>query len=194
MCPSDERESLAMLAQIATQSPASLFTPILIGGLVAFAIYRRVRGSFGRQPIRTRRMTGRVVLFGVIALLILSSGLQDIRLAEGGFAGLLVGGALGLLGLRLTRFELGTGGQDCYIPNPWIGAALTALLLGRLAWRFLVLAPMFGGAQAHPHAPAPGNSPLTMVIAGLTIGYYMAYYIGILMHHRRFKRLGQAAA
>ncbi len=183
-----------MLAQVATQSPASLFTPILIGGLIAFGIYRRVRGSFGRQPIRTKRMTVRVALFGLVALLILSSGLQDIRLAEGGFAGLVVGAALGIFGLRLTRFELGTGGQDCYIPNPWIGAALTALLLGRLAWRFLVLAPMFGGGAAmHPHAPAPGNSPLTMVIAGLTIGYYMAYYAGILIHHRRFKRMGQAA-
>ncbi|KAF1007650.1 MAG: hypothetical protein GAK28_01607 [Luteibacter sp.] len=33
-----------------------------------------------------------------------------------------------------------------------------------------------------------------MVIAGLTIGYYMAYYAGIQIHHRRFKRMGQAAA
>lgn len=182
-----------MLVQ-AIPSPASLYTPIAVGALMLFAIYRRVRGSFGRQPIRTKRMTVRVVIFAVAMALSLLSGWQDVRLAEGVLAGGIAGAALAwLVGLKLTRFEIGTEGQDFYIPNPWVGAALTALLLGRLAWRFLVLAPLLeGGASAAPHAPAPGNSPLTMLVVGLTLGYYMAYYAGILMHHRRFKRLAQA--
>lgn len=183
-----------MLAQ-AVPSPASLYAPIVFGGLMLFAIYRRVRGSFGRQPIRTRRMTIRVAIFAVIIALSMLSGLKDIRLAEGVLGGGIAGAALALLvGLKLTRFEIGGEGQDFYIPNPWVGAALTALLLGRLAWRFLVLGSAFGfgGADA-AHAPAAGNSPLTMVVVGLTLGYYLAYYAGILAHHRRFKRLAQAA-
>jgi hypothetical protein len=32
-----------------------------------------------------------------------------------------------------------------------------------------------------------------MLVVGLTIGYYMAYYAGVLFHHRRHKRLAQAA-
>ncbi|MDF3983727.1 DUF1453 domain-containing protein [Luteibacter sp. PPL201] len=170
-----------------------VYVPIAIGGLVLFAIYRRVRGSFGRQPIHTRRMTARAVLLGVGLALSMLSGLQDVRLAEGVLAGGIVGAALAVfVGLRLTRFEIGAGGQDGYIPNPWVGAALTALLLGRLAWRFLVLAPVMGGDAAAYHGPAPGNSPLTMMVVGLTLGYYLSYYAGVLVHHRRFKRIAAA--
>ncbi|MDQ7994326.1 MAG: DUF1453 domain-containing protein [Luteibacter sp.] len=167
--------------------------PFIVAPLMAFAVYRRVRGSFGRQPIRTKRMTARIVIFAAIACLMMTSGLQDIRLAEGALGGLVLGGALAFVGLRLTRFESSPQGGDFYIPNPWLGAALTALLLGRMAWRFLVLAPLFQGeGPAVAHTPPPGNSPLTMLVVGLTIGYYAAYYAGILVHHRRFKRLAQA--
>ena len=182
-----------MLAQ-AIPSPASLYTPIAVGALMLFVIYRRVRRSFGRQPIHTKRMIVRVAIFAVVLALSMLSGLQDVRLAEGVLAGGVAGAALALLvGLKFTRFEIGGEGQDVYIPNPWVGAALTALLLGRLAWRFLVLAPVFGGGAAAAHAPAPGNSPLTMTVVGLTLGYYMVYYAGILLHHRRFKRQAQPA-
>ena len=78
----------------------------------------------------------------------------------------------------------------------WIGGALTALLVGRLAYRFIVMgAFMHSGAAVPAHGPAPGDSPLTMAVIGLTLGYYLAYYAGILVHHRRFKRqaLAQAA-
>ena len=163
--------------------------------LMAFAVYRRVRGSFGRQPIRTKRMTVRVAIFSVVIGLMMLSGLQDIRLAEGALGGAVAGGVLAIvLGLRLTRFEIGGDGTDCYVPNPGMGGVLTALLLGRLAWRFLALAPaLAGGDLAAAHGPAPGNSPLTMAIVGLTVGYYLAYYAGILLHHRRYKRALQAA-
>ncbi|HXO99342.1 MAG TPA: DUF1453 domain-containing protein, partial [Luteibacter sp.] len=65
----------------------------------------------------------------------------------------------------------------------------------RMAWRFLVLAPMISdGAAAVPaHTPAPGNSPLTMLVVGLTVGYYLAYTAGVLMQHRRHKRQLQLA-
>lgn len=173
-------------------APSTL--PFILAPLMAFAVYRRVRGSFGRQPIRTKRMSVRVVIFALLACAMLTSGLQDIRLGQGALGGLVLGGVLAMVGLRLTRFDSTPGGGDFYIPNPWIGGALTALLVGRLAWRFLVLAPVFqGGAPAVAHTPAPGNSPLTMLVVGLTVGYYMAYYTGILVHHRRYKQRTQMA-
>ena len=162
--------------------------PLLFAPLMAFAVYRRVRGSFGRQPIRTRKMKIRIGIFAVVIALAMTSGLQDIRLAEGVLGGAVLGAGLAtFLGLRLTRFEAGEG-HDFYIPNPWVGGALTALLLGRLAWRFMVLAPAMAGGAAATQGPAAGNSPLTMAVVGLTLGYYLAYYTGILIHHRRFRR------
>lgn len=169
--------------------------PFIVAPLMALAIYRRVRGSFGPQRIRTTRMTVRIVLLSLVVGLMMLSGLQDIRLAEGALGGAALGAALAVfVGLRLTRFESGADGADYFVPNPWVGGVLTALLLGRMAWRFLVLAPTFtGGADVTSHTPGPGNSPLTMLVVGLTVGYYLAYTAGVLIHHRRHKRSLQMA-
>jgi hypothetical protein len=164
--------------------------------LVALMLWRRISRQFGRQPIRRTRMLVRVVLFAVIGGLLLLGGLRDVRLAEGLAGGIVPGAALGLFGLRLTRFETDPVRGDCYVPNPWIGALLVALLVGRLAWRFMVLWPQMqqAGALAAGHAPgigmAPGyhGSPLTLLVFGLLVGYYISYYAGLLVHHRRFQR------
>lgn len=162
--------------------------PLVMAPLMAFAVWRRVRGTFGRQPIRRKRMIARIAIFSVIAVLIGLGGFRDIRLLEGLLGGIVAGAALGLLGLQLTRFERGADGADVYIPNPWIGGALTVLLIGRIAWRFLVLMPAMGHTVAASTAPQFGNSPLTLLVLGLMIGYYVSYYAGLLVHHRRFER------
>jgi len=162
--------------------------------LMAFAIWRRVRSQFGRQPIRRGRMVARIAIFVVIGVLVSLTGLRDPRLLEGLLCGAVIGAVLGLVGLRLTRFERKVDGSDGYIPNPWIGGLLTVLLVARLAWRFVVLMPQLGSTQAAAatHSPAIGDSPLTLLVFGLLIGYYVAYFSGLLVHHRRFER-AQAA-
>lgn len=164
--------------------------------LVLLMLWRRVGRQFGRQPIRRKRMIVRVAIFAVIGGALLLSGLHDVRLAEGLAGGIVLGVGLGLLGLHLTRFETDPVRGDCYVPNPWIGAVLVALLLGRLAWRFLVLWPQMQHAGSSAVAQTPGttmamgyhSSPLTLLVFGLLIGYYIAYYAGLLIHHRRFQR------
>ena len=156
--------------------------------LMAFAVWRRVRGSFGPQPIRRKRMIARIAIFSVIAALLALSGLHNMRLLEGLVGGALAGAALGMAGLRLTRFERDAAGQDLYIPNAWIGGLLTVLLIGRLAWRFLVAMPQLQDPAMVHATPAMGNSPLTLAIFGLMIGYYICYFAGLLVHHRRFER------
>jgi uncharacterized membrane protein (DUF106 family) len=32
------------------------------------------------------------------------------------------------------------------------------------------------------------SSPLTMLVIGLLVGYYIAYFSGLLIHHRRFQQ------
>lgn len=156
--------------------------------LMAFAIWRRVRGSFGRQPIRRQRMIGRIVFLAIVMGLIGLGGLHNTRLLEGLLGGALAGAALGAVGIKLTRFERDAAGNDLYIPNAWIGGLLTVLLVGRLAWRFLVTMPQLQDPAMAHSAPAMGNSPLTLAIFGLTIGYYISYFAGLLVHHRRFER------
>ena len=173
--------------------PPHLQTTLITVALMAWVMWRRARSLIGRQPIRRKRMIARIAVYGVLACLLALSGLQNLRLLEGLLGGIVVGAALGLLGLRLSRFERGADGGDYYVPNPWLGGLLAVLLVGRLAWRFSVMMPAMTGTAAPTAgtihgAPPLGNSPLTLLVFGLLIGYYLAYYAGLLIHHRRFQR------
>lgn len=177
-----------------------LMSYLIFVPLMALMVWRRIRRQFGRQPIRRRRMIARVAIFVVLGGLFALAGLHDVRLAEGLAGGMVLGAALGFLGLRLTRFETDPVRGDCYVPNPWIGALLVALLLGRLAWRFAVLWPQMQQVgsltpEAMPGGPMTAgypSSPLTLLVLGLLVGYYIVYFSGLLVHHRRFQR-AQAA-
>lgn len=160
----------------------NLIAPLVLAPLIVWRVYARTRRSFGRQPILPKRMWTRVGFLSVVIVLFALEGVRSPLLAEALAVGVVGGGALGALALRLTRFEI-DGNRDCYVPNPWIGLALTALFLGRLLYRFLELYPAM--AQATAASPeAFQRSPLTMAIFGLLVGYYVTYYAGLLIHHR----------
>jgi hypothetical protein len=177
--------------------PAHLTNYLIVLPILAWIVWRRVSRQFGRQPIRRKRMIFRIAMFAFLGGVLALSGFHRLALAEGLAGGVLIGGAIGLLGLRLTRFETDPVKGDCYVPNPWIGALLTALLLGRLAWRMLVAWPSMQPASAAPGTMPPigyASSPLTMLVIGLLVGYYLVYFSGLLIHHRRFQRARPGAA
>ena len=77
------------------------------------------------------------------------------------WVGVTLGVALGLLGLRLTRFEI-TGEGMFYTPSAHLGVALSTLLVGRIVYRFLVSggAPWSSpGAQHSGRAHALDDAP-----------------------------------
>ena len=169
---------------------ASLAVMVPVMGLL---VWRRVRSQFGRQPIRRGRMLARIAIFALLGAVMALLGLRHPPLLEGLLGGAVVGIVLGMVGLRLTRFERRADGGDGYIPNPWIGAVLTAFLVGRLAWRFAVVMPQMAAVEPGVSGtPALGYSPHTKLVFGLQVGYYVAYFSGLLVHHRRFER-AQAA-
>jgi len=157
-------------------SPA---VPILFTGLIAWGIYRRIRRNIGRQKLRPARAIFSIVILTLISGLILSLAAhnQNMLLAFGG--GLLLGGALGVIGLRLTKFETTEAGHF-YTPNTHIGIALSVLFIGRLAYRYIQAGSLMAD---HPQHPAPFQSPLTLFIMGLTVGYYIVYQTGVLIHN-----------
>ena len=62
-----------------------LVTPILIGALVVWSVLRRMRRSFGRQPVREARMVLRIVILTVVGGLILATAsdtYEEVRLAR----------------------------------------------------------------------------------------------------------------
>ena len=155
------------------------FFPILIIGIFAWSIYRRIRRNIGRQPLHPRRAIASITILSLVSVLIVGTSLQNINLPLAFGGGLLLGGLLGLVGLRLTRFETTNEGHF-YTPNTHIGVALSVLFVGRIAYRFIVLNE---ATTAQNHAQ-PFQSPLTLFIFGLTVGYFIVYQTGILIHNR----------
>lgn len=162
-----------------TLSPQALSIAISLP-LIVLVYYRRFRRSFGRQPVQPGRMIARVVILSVIGGALLFLSLMDQRMLAGELAGLVAGIALGFWGLKLTRFERKDDGVH-YIPHSWFGIGIMVLLLGRLAYRYMVMWPTMHAAQpGMQQQPTYPHSPLTLALFGLLVGYYVCYYIGVL--------------
>ncbi|RDS82153.1 DUF1453 domain-containing protein [Dyella monticola] len=165
--------------------------PLILIPIVALLLWRRVRTQFGLQPIRRKKMVARIVIFALLAVLIAAPVMRNTQLLGGLVGGMVLGAALGLLGLHLSRFVLDPVKGDCYVPNPYVGALVTLLFVGRLLWRFAMVAPQMQdptGATPPIHGPAIGQSPLTLAMFGLFVGYYICYFAGLLIHHQRIVR------
>lgn len=90
-------------------------------------------------------------------------------------AGVAAGLVLGVIGLRLTRFEPASRGLY-YTPNAWLVLAITLLVAARLVWS------LYRMQQAwFAEAPVQWLSQQGSVLGlgGLLIGYYLAYVWGL---------------
>jgi hypothetical protein len=155
------------------------FVPILLlAGIFAWGIYRRIRRNIGRQPLHPRRAKKSIVILFIISVGIVYTSLQNVNLLLGFGGGIFFGALLGFVGLKLTRFETTDEGHF-YTPNTHIGVALSILFVGRFAYHFI--APDNAATAQNPAQPF--QSPLTLFIFGLTVGYYLVYQTGILIHN-----------
>ncbi|OOG53589.1 DUF1453 family protein [Rhodanobacter sp. C03] len=168
--------------------PAHMTNYLIMLPLLAWIVWRRVSRQFGRQPIQRKRMIARIAILAILGALLSLAGFHNIQLLEGLVGGMLIGALIGMVGLRLTRFEVDPVKGDCYVPNTWIGALLTVLLLGRLIWRFMQMQQVSATAQAGGYPANYAYSPLTLLVFGLLVGYYIVYFSGLLIHHRRFQQ------
>lgn len=163
------------------------------GAALAFVVYRRFRRTFGRQRIREKGMSIRILVLGLIGVLaLLPPYVTEANLMAAAIGGL-AGVALGLLGFARTAFEVTPQGKY-YTPYLYIGLGVSALFIGRLAYRLVAVWPEMQ-AVAHqagtaPHARAAQmaayqHNPLTVGLYFLLAGYYICYYIAIIRKSRR---------
>jgi hypothetical protein len=125
--------------------------------------------------------------------LLLAFDLLDLGESLVGLAG---GISLGFYGLRLTSFEVGEDAAY-YVPNPYLGVVISALLIGRIAYS-LVLNALSGNSPFGPTSFDPSSSgsagfqqaydPISGTLLFLFIGYYITYYAGLLMRSRRLPK------
>ncbi|MGH8061249.1 MAG: hypothetical protein ACREO7_04450 [Pseudoxanthomonas sp.] len=154
-------------------------TPYLATAGIGWLYYRRIRRSFGRQAWQPGRTIARLVLVSLVAVALVFAAIYLPHTGLGIGIGALMGVVLGGFGLKHTHAQV-IEGQRYYTPNPWIGGALSVLLLGRLAWRWSQGAFIGGAGQSAQQA-----SPLTMAIAATLIAYSLVYSIGLVLRMRQ---------
>jgi len=94
--------------------------------------------------------------------------------AAGGY---LIGGVLGVLGLRLCHFERTTQGVY-YTPNRWIILGLTLLVAVRVALSAVELWRSWKGEETLALVPSVDHASL-FGVAGLVLGYYLVFTWGL---------------
>jgi phosphate/sulfate permease len=160
--------------------PASALTttmPYWLPALFAWAMYRRIRRNFGMQLWRPVRAGIRLALLSLIACVLIAMAFLHPQTSIATGIGAVLGLGLGLLALKHTHVGW-KDGQRSYTPNPWIGGALSAILLGRLAWRWT-----HGGLMA----AQPSPSGLTLGLAAVLIAYSLAYIGGLTLQMRHLQ-------
>ena len=166
--------------------------PFLLALVLLFVIYRRFRRNFGQQPLRPVRMQVRIVVLLVVACLLLPLVFRSTAFMAAVPAGIVAGVALALWGAARTRF-LRVSGQLYYVPHTYTGIAVSFLFLGRLVYRLIQVftnPQLSQGAAANPanHGFAPAailQSPLTLGLYFVLVGYYVCYYSTVLWKSKR---------
>ena len=152
----------------------SLYMSLGVAVLVAWRMYYRIRRVIGRQPYHRIRPWLTVTLAPLLLLWLLH-GLRLQPQAEAALlGGCLLGVGLGVLGLRLTRFEVTPAGRF-YTPNAHLGIALSLLMVGRVVYRLF-----FSGIELSEPPTHWVSSPLTLLLMGTLLGYYLSYAVGLL--------------
>ena len=165
-----------------------------VTAVVAFGVYRRVRRNIGRQVLTATRQYVRMALISVLCVVLaFLHPLQPLALAYI-VSGLIVGAAIGWFALRHTEFAATPEGYF-YTPHLYIGIAVTALFVGRLLYRLVLV---YDTTQTAGAVPAPDNNPLTLGILFLTGSYYIVYCTGLLRwlgkaQHAASAKLSQGA-
>jgi hypothetical protein len=171
-----------------TPQQTHILVTLLFVALIAWRMHARIRRLIGRQRLAPARPWINVVLLPVlVALLLLGSRLQPLTTGAL-IAGAALGAALGVIGLRRTRFEVTAEGLY-YTPSAHIGIALSVLLLARILWRFLRMGGLPGFESAPPPPPGSTLTPLTLGLLGTLAGYYFTYAVGLLRWAARSRGL-----
>jgi hypothetical protein len=166
-----------------TPQLSHLLVTFAIVALIVWRLHARVRRLIGRQRLSPVRPWITVCVFPLLVGSLALGAHPSLLLGGALTIGVIVGVTLGLVGLRMTRFEVASDGLY-YTPSAHLGVALSTLVVGRLVWRFLFAGPG-GGAAALPGGavsapPPPTLTPLTLLLVGTLAGYYFTYAVGLL--------------
>lgn len=159
----------------------SLLVSILLGALIIWRFYSRIRRMVVRQKLSKVRPWITVCVLPILLIVFAAVSMWHTLDLAALFGGAAVGVGLGVYGLRLTRFETTPQGKY-YTPSAHLGIALSAVLIVRIAYRVWQVSASSPDLGMSPPGVGPGTpgSPLTLLIFGTLAGYYVMYAIGLI--------------
>lgn len=168
-----------------------LLAPVVLLALMPVVLALRYRSGTARRAARRWVATLNVWVMSFSALFFLASAAVTTYWIAGTLpsaaAGLVIGCALGVVGIRASRWEA-TPGSLHYTPNRWLVLAITSAIAVRLlygAWRTWSAWTEAGAAGSMVDAFGVAG---TVGVAGIVLGYYLAYGIGVRRRVRRWER------
>lgn len=170
-----------------------LLIPLLVLAVVLLyllvlplSLLQRYRGGHRRRRVQPWVIGVNAWMLALSTLTFLIGAWVGNRWIDGAsthaLLGLAAGGALGLLGLALTRFDR-SARDHFYTPNQWLALVLTVLVAGRIglgfwqAWHWTQM-----GADHAAWLVRQGN---LLAVGGVLLGYYLAYTWGLRARIRR---------
>ncbi len=168
-----------------------LFLPVLFVLLLPFSIVQRYRAGTARRVGRPWLARLNFVLVAISAALFAwAAALTTFwvpRAFPSALGGLLGGSLLGLLGLKLTRWEPTERGLH-YTPHRLLVLTITVVVMARVFYGFWRGWHAWHRADASTSWLAASGAAGSIAMGGIVLGYYLTYWLGI---SRRLRARGQ---
>jgi hypothetical protein len=158
---------------------------IIVGALILYRIFLRVRRNIGWQQLNPGKMKLLTTIFVIIGLIFLIEGAFHLVSLISDIAGILFGVILAYYGGLMTRIEQ-RDGSWYYRPSIWIGSLVTVLFLGRLTYRIYeayTLGNLAGSQGGLTSIGYDANTPWTSGLLLIMFAYYVVYYNILLRKH-----------
>lgn len=161
---------------------------LLLPLLIPLLLVQRYRVSTarrrGRQWVTTVNLGAvclSALLFAVVA------GVVNIWLPDAlrfSAIGAVAGALLGLVGLRLTRWERTTTGMH-YTPSRWITLVVVLAVAVRLVYSLARAFRYWAGQTGHASVLEASGAAGSMAVGAAVLAYYLIYWAGIRRTIRR---------
>jgi hypothetical protein len=171
-----------------------LLMPLLFVVMLPFSIVQRYRVGTARRPGRSWVATANVLLIGFsIVLYLVANSAMAVwvpKVIPFALLGLVAGGMLGLLGLKLTRWE--TSARELhYTPNRLLVLMITVIVAARILYGFWRAWNAWHQGSAAGHWLTNAYLPGSVAVGGIVLGYYVVFWIGVgvrISRHRIWNR------
>lgn len=159
-------------------------------------IFTRYRAGTARRPARGWLATMNVYALAVSgALFLITAGVTTLwvpRTLTYSAIGMASGCLLGLVGLRLSRWEV-TPHSLHYTPNRWLVLSITVVVTARIAYGFWRAWHAWQSAPDETSWLVASGAAGSMGAGAVVVGYYLAYWLGVRQRARKHQALTRRA-